>query len=571
MPEPIENARLQLEATRETVAYIDAALQRQQALLQLRERTLDPEILADLKLIAQRAEDAAAAVARDETELRQLQALAHTSALINSSLDLDTVLGLAMDAVIQLTGAGRAYILLLNEAGELETRIARRQELGAEDDEGVSRTILRRVIESGQPLLTDNAAHDPRIASSATVAKFALRSVLCAPLIFQQVVKGAVYVDNRYRDGVFGESEMNLLTAFANQIAIAVENARLFASVQATFAEIAQATELMENVFASIASGVITIDAQHLITAYNAAAAAILLTPSEAALGQPLTAVLPLDSAALEAALTAAQQAQTSSLLDVELEIAGRGRVSLTLKISPLQGHEGQNEGVAIVLDDLTEQRQREQTLDLLRRYLPPGMVENIHEIADLGIGGERRDVTCMFVDLGPLAQFGDHATQRVMELLNVFLDAVTTTVHQAGGIIDKYTGSEVMVLFNTQLNPQGDHAQRAVETALLLRRQLVALCAQQTVAELRWRIGIHTGIATLGNVGGLQRRSFTALGDCINLAKRLQENAAPGQIIVSEDTMRQVASTTVRWVEHAPLQVKGRQQLTRIYEAAVL
>jgi class 3 adenylate cyclase len=156
------------------------------------------------------------------------------------------------------------------------------------------------------------------------------------------------------------------------------------------------------------------------------------------------------------------------------------------------------------------------------------------------------------------------------MELLNVFLDAVTTTVHQAGGIIDKYMGSEVMALFNTQLNPQRDHAQRAVETALILRSLLLDLYAQQGVAEPRWRMGIHSGIATLGNVGGLQRRSFTALGDSINLAKRLQENAQVGQIILSEDTMQQASSVSARFVELPPLQVKGRQQLTRIYEAAV-
>ena len=87
------------------------------------------------------------------------------------------------------------------------------------------------------------------------------------------------------------------------------------------------------------------------------------------------------------------------------------------------------------------------------------------------------------------------------------------------------------------------------------------------------YRIGMHTGIATLGNVGSIRRREFTAIGDTINLSKRLEENAVSGQVIISEDTRRHIEThsnghmSEIQVEEREPVQVKGRQQLTRIYE----
>ncbi len=93
----------------------------------------------------------------------------------------------------------------------------------------------------------------------------------------------------------------------------------------------------------------------------------------------------------------------------------------------------------------------------------------------------------------------------------------------------------------------------------------------EETVAH--WRIGIHTGVATLGNVGSPLRRAFTAIGDTVNLAKRLQESAAPGQIILSEDTYAACSNFLhdpvhrLLVIERGMVLVKGRSQPTRIFE----
>jgi adenylate cyclase len=204
-------------------------------------------------------------------------------------------------------------------------------------------------------------------------------------------------------------------------------------------------------------------------------------------------------------------------------------------------------------------------------------MIDNIKAIAGLDLGGERREVTCLFVDIGALSTFPPGLRPpQIMEMLNRHLTVATNCVHNAQGVIDKYMGHEVMGLFNTQISPCDDHAARAVAAALSMREAFERLYKQLEIHpdQHNYRIGIHTGVATLGNVGSLNRRDFTAIGDSINLAKRLEENAVNGQIIISEDTlthMRQhgdeIFLSNVLCEECDPIQVKGRQQLTRIYE----
>lgn len=564
----------EIQRLRAMLSEVALAFRSQQELLQMRGMSLPPELLQNLEALEKDLKGLEKSLASEETELAQLRALAATSALINSSLDLNQVLSSAMDEVIKLTGAERGYIVLLEpDTGERRLWIARDPE---QDSQGLafrgSNTVLSDVLTSGQPLLTDNAYKDPRFQDRLTLSQHTLRSVMCAPLIYKDRVTGAVYVDNRLMAGIFNEREKDVLVAFANQVAVAIENARLFARVQANLNAITELKEVMSNVFGSIASGVITADALDTVNTFNRAAAEILGCPPEKAITQPLPAVLPVIHAETTAHVRLENQRQSfESEMDTET-----GRRVLGLKLSPLKDAENRTQGVAVVVDDLTEIRKREAQLTILRRYLPPAMVDNIEHIAGLALGGERRELTCLYVDVRALSTFpADLRPAQKMELLNEYLSVATECINQTNGVIDKYMGTEVMVLFNTQLNPQEDHALRALDTALLLREAFVKLYEWQHIAPdpHYYRIGIHSGEATTGNVGSLSRRDFTALGDTINLAHRLLENAAPGQIILSENCLEYMrrasgqAPAGVAFHERDPITVKGRQQATAIYE----
>jgi len=133
--------------------------------------------------------------------------------------------------------------MLRESNGELTVRIARGIAHDNLDEESfkVSRTIVGKVAETGEPILTTNAQEDPRFGSQLSIAMHQLRSILCAPLKIKNQLIGVIYVDNRARTGIFQESELNLITAFADQAAVAIDNAQLFDSLQASNRELQEA------------------------------------------------------------------------------------------------------------------------------------------------------------------------------------------------------------------------------------------------------------------------------------------------------------------------------------------
>src|SRR5262249_10572754 len=163
------------------------------------------------------------------------------------------------------------------------------------------------------------------------------RSVLCVPLTYKGKTIGAVYVDNRLQAALFTEREKNILVAFANQAAVAIENARLFMQVQASLAEITQIKEVIANVFDSIGSCGITTNAQDAVTTFNRAAADILGRAVEDAIGQPLPSVLPKISTDFDEYLQEVRERNQSRAMDAELEMPDRGRMALSLKLTPLK------------------------------------------------------------------------------------------------------------------------------------------------------------------------------------------------------------------------------------------
>jgi signal transduction histidine kinase len=164
----------------------------------------------------------------------QLTALYEVSRAVNSTLDLSEVLNIVMDTIISLTEAERGFLMLLNEeTGELDFKVARN--MNQETLEGssfkISRTIVNRARTEGEPILTVNAQADPRFSDQSSVVGYSLYSILCVPLKIKDKVTGVIYADSRTA-GLFTERDRDLLVAFADQAAMAIENARLYARLE---------------------------------------------------------------------------------------------------------------------------------------------------------------------------------------------------------------------------------------------------------------------------------------------------------------------------------------------------
>jgi len=173
----------------------------------------------------------------------QLAALMKVGRAINSSLGKKRVLAEVMDRLIELMHAERGFLMLKRPNGELAVEVARGIDRVNLDEEvfKVSRTIVERVAATGETILTTNAQDDPRFENQLSVAAFRLRSILCAPLKIKDELIGVIYVDNRARSGIFQVQDQNLITAFADQAAVAIDNAQLLEDLQQKNRELEEA------------------------------------------------------------------------------------------------------------------------------------------------------------------------------------------------------------------------------------------------------------------------------------------------------------------------------------------
>ncbi len=508
-------------------------------------------------------------VSQFEEELKDLRALADIGQIVNSSLDLPEVLRIVMDTIIRLTGAERGFLMLRDENHVLNMRIARNweQESIQESDFAISRTVINRVAEEGKPIVTTNAIEDPRFGGEDSIIAYNLRSILCVPLKVKEEITGVIYADNRIRTGLFTNSERDLLSAFANQAAVAIENARLFESVRQTLAEVTELKNLMDNVFASIASGVITTDIRHKITLCNRAAERILACKASTLLQNDLLTSLP-DLATFLTRPIEEVQSTDETIIGMELNptLPERGAVNLQLNFSPLKDAKETTQGVAIVLDDITERKRLEAQRQLFGRMVSPAVIEQL-DPNKVQLGGQRVEITTLFADIRGFTSYSENLTpEELVSVLNQYLAAAADAILEQEGTIDKFMGDAVMAWFNAPI-PQRDHTLRAVRAALEMRQAIQSLHqVLPSGAQLDFGLGIHFGEAVLGLIGTEKRLDYSAIGDSVNTAKRIQENAASNQILISTKAYQHVKNQIdVRPAK--PILAKGKSHPLEVYE----
>jgi class 3 adenylate cyclase/CHASE2 domain-containing sensor protein len=203
---------------------------------------------------------------------------------------------------------------------------------------------------------------------------------------------------------------------------------------------------------------------------------------------------------------------------------------------------------------------------------------ELVDEIAEnpalLKLGGQKRRLSLLFSDLSGFTTLSENMDpEALLALLNQYLDDMTEIVLHEGGFLDKYIGDAIMAFWNAPRDVP-DHADRAMRTAVIMQRHMVELNRRWREAnpaheELKVRIGVHTGEVIVGNVGGEQRFEYSAIGDPVNLAARLEPANK------SYDTLNMVSQITLeagepggyRVRELDNIAVKGKEEPVKVYE----
>lgn len=173
------------------------------------------------------------------------------------------------------------------------------------------------------------------------------------------------------------------------------------------------------------------------------------------------------------------------------------------------------------------ERRRREQLRNEFARYVPPAVVDALAAAgAESALRGERRVLTLLFSDLAGFTSASEHLPpEAVAQALNAYFSRMTRTVHRHGGTLDKFIGDAVMAFWNAPL-PEPAHAERALACAQTMQLEMVALrteWAGTPFGKVQLRIGLHTGEAAVGHLGSHERFTYTAVGDAVNTAARLE------------------------------------------------
>ncbi len=227
----------------------------------------------------------------------------------------------------------------------------------------------------------------------------------------------------------------------------------------------------------------------------------------------------------------------------------------------------------AIAERSMTEEREKRRMLGLLQRYVSPQVAKYVVEHLDeVKLGGQLVEATILFSDIRGFTTMSEKLQpEQVVSLLNEYLQAMTDVIFRHEGTIDKYIGDAIMALFGFPIH-HADHTRRAVATAFDMMHELKALQArwgQQGLPRIDIGIGIHTGKMVVGNIGGRQRFDFTAIGDTVNLASRVEHlnKELQTHILLTADAYAQVRDI-VQVGEPYSEYVAGKEAPVVVYEA---
>ena len=384
-----------------------------------------------------------------------LTELYEMSKTLGSVFDLNAIFAKATDIIFRATPADRVVALLADKSvsGDAEdvelhpvaTR-ARDEKLEAHAKRlTIGRTITRKVMKERVAMLSQDAAADEQFAGVDSIVSQGVRSTICAPMVAESGVHGALYADRLDPFSAFRPDDLELISAVASQTAIAVENARAH-----------------------------------------------------------------------------------ERLAREEVARANYGR------------------------------------------FLPEYVVKQILENPDsFKLGGVMQTITVLFADIRGFTRLSEHASpEKIVQLLNRYFSAMTDIIFAHGGTLDKYLGDGLMALFGAPTATSKD-AGNALSAAVAMQRRLLGIneeLREEGFAEIGVGMGLHTGEVTVGYIGSERRSEYTAIGDTVNTASRLESNAKGGEILISDATAK-AAHSRYQLKPREAITVKNREQPVPLFE----
>lgn len=318
-------------------------------------------------------------------------------------------------------------------------------------------------------------------------------------------------------------------------------------------------------------SSVVLMDSEGRIRSLNKNAERLLSTTEADAVGKVYSEVFGESLSARVFALML--KGAKGEIRTVEATLPDGRRAKLRATAGPFTDARGAVNGIVFVADEDTSSPkleelagQQERLRDALRRYLG----DNVAEMVDarpsfVDVGGRTQNVSVLHADLRGYTTMAEQMSpDKVVSLLLRYHGAAANAIRGAGGTIDRFAGDAILALWNAPAE-QRDHVRLALTGALAMR-DAAALAG----SDLGYGVGVHTGEAMVGNLGSDRYQNFTAIGDTVNVAARLQAQAKVGEVICSAAVLS-AAGDGVRATALGALELKGRKATVDAYRVEAI
>jgi adenylate cyclase len=390
---------------------------------------------------------------------------------------------------------------------------------------------------------------------------FFTRSILCVPVVnkYGKTI-GVTQVLNK-RGGPFTNEDEARLRAFTAQVSIALENAKLFADVQAM-------KNYNEAMLESMSNGLITLDEGGKIATCNAACARILKIQAGDILNKPAADFFTDANAwVMEKLQQMNENGEQQSMVDAVLQ-AGDETLSVNLTVQPLLNFDQKSIGSMVVIEDISSEKRLKSTMS---RYMDPGVADRLVASGAEMLGGQSVEATVLFSDIRGFTSLTEQlGAQGTVSLLNEYFTLMVDCIQKEEGMLDKFIGDAIMAAFGIPV-PHEDDADRAVRASIAMIKTLEKwnqLRISEGKLPVNIGIGLNTDSVVSGNIGSNKRMDFTIIGDGVNLASRLESACKQygARILVSEFTVYKL-SGTYRKREIDRVVVKGKTEPVGVYE----
>ncbi len=495
---------------------------------------------------------------------------------VTAEIDLSALLKRVMEEATRMLNADRATLFLNDEkTNELFSRVAMGEGIG-EIRLPNTAGIAGSVFTSGETMNIPYAYADLRFNPSFDKQTgYFTRSILCVPVTNKNgKVIGCTQVLNK-KGGKFTEEDESRLKAFTQQVAIALENAKLFDDVS-------KSRQYNESMLSSMSNGVITIDGDGKIVTCNRSGLKILKTFEKNILDTNSVDFFRDNNSWVEEKIKNVKETKEADIImDAELEIKDsetekNEMISVNLTILPLinEDSEGRTDkkddflGILLMIEDISSEKRMKSTMS---RYMDPGIADQLLEDGADIMGGLDTTATLLFSDLRSFTNITESlGAQGTVKLLNEYFEIMVECISEQGGMLDKFIGDAIMAAFGLPISHEDDE-DRGVKAGINMISRLWKwneLREKDGKPPLDMGLGLNTDKIVAGNIGSQKRMDYTMIGDGVNLAARLESACKQynARILISDFTFKKLKGTyRIRNIDDVV--VKGKTEPIGVYE----